>query len=505
MTSVDLKHDPMFSQPPPWAAVEKIYAVVANRTERPDSSIFSVKKFGFKPFESEKQHQHQHQQQPPPPQQQQPPQPQPQQSPNFKSFFNKKSNQEKNAKEPITVTEKNDARDSVKYTVENNTPALSMSAAPAPADAGTENTSGVENIYEDPRSCDTIHVVAEEVTEEPNRDKQMNSLVQKLHSTAGKMQRNTKEKSQLLRSRIGTLLKMSRSRTSQQSTKEEDSKKENKSLLRRFVTNVKSSSVKQNAFKSLNVKNVNLPTLGKSINAVRGKLTKASDDKNKTNELKKPKILKITKANNTETYKAAPINDDLNLKYIKNKIVKYPEDIRNRFLKFPKISSRNATVDRDNNKFRDTKTKISDFKIQDLKTKVSNLRRKVKSDDDKSASEVKTSRLNFLKPKKKLDNIDNNSSKFFAKFNIRERWAGARSPTESKSDIKLKSPKSTKASNENKKARFSDDHERFNFKATSSNYNPYPKPFNAEYNGDAHKYKWNFVDGQWRKSGTVGL
>merc|ERR1712242_616416 len=117
------------------------------------------------------------------------------------------------------------------YTVENNTTALSMSAAPAPADAETENTSGVENIYEDPRSCDTIHVVAEEVAEETNRDKQMNSLVQKLHSTAGKMQRNTKEKSQLLRSRIGTLLKMSRSRTSQQSTKEEDSKKENKSLL----------------------------------------------------------------------------------------------------------------------------------------------------------------------------------------------------------------------------------------------------------------------------------
>merc|ERR1712045_99356 len=122
-----------------------------------------------------------------------------------------------------------------------------------------------------------------------------------------------------------------------------DSKKENNSLFRQFVRNVKSSSVKQNAFKSLNVKNVNLPTLRKSINAVRGKLTKASDDKNKTNELKEPKILKITKANNTETYKAAPINDDLNLKEIKNKIVKYPEDIRNRFLKFPKISSRNAT------------------------------------------------------------------------------------------------------------------------------------------------------------------
>merc|ERR1719384_2514285 len=116
----------MFSQPPPWAAVEKIYAVVANKTERPDSSIFSVKRFGFKPFESEKLHQHQQQ-----------PQPQPQQSPNFKSFFNKKSNQEKNAKEPITVTEKNYARDSVKYTVENNTTALSMSAvaAPAPANA----------------------------------------------------------------------------------------------------------------------------------------------------------------------------------------------------------------------------------------------------------------------------------------------------------------------------------------------------------------------------------
>ena len=47
VTKVDIKHDPMFSHPPPWAAVEKIYAVITNKA-KPDSSIFNVKKFDFK-------------------------------------------------------------------------------------------------------------------------------------------------------------------------------------------------------------------------------------------------------------------------------------------------------------------------------------------------------------------------------------------------------------------------------------------------------------------------
>ena len=33
VTEVDLKHDPMFSHPPPWAAVEKIYAAVVHKHE----------------------------------------------------------------------------------------------------------------------------------------------------------------------------------------------------------------------------------------------------------------------------------------------------------------------------------------------------------------------------------------------------------------------------------------------------------------------------------------
>ena len=507
MTSVDLnlRHDPMFSHPPPWAEVEKIYAAVMSKAEKPDPSAFNVKKFDFKLFDGSKS-------QPKTVQQPLPERPVivAQKSPSpvkSSGFFNKKSNQPKNVNDHHSVTRNNDAQDSVKYTAINNKTTESVQFP-------KENSRAApENIYDVPKSCDTIQVLDEERVIEAEVEKKENKLLDKIRSGSSKLQKNTQEKSKQLKNKVGDYISSkSKNKVAAQSETNEGSNAENKSSLKKFVNKVQSSSVKQNlTFKSISVKKVNFPKLKISVNDIRVKLRKSSDDKSEPNETKKPKTLNITNAGNTETYTAAPVNDDIDFKAIKKRIDDFPTTLRNK-IRPKKSNGPNQETTEKNNKFKDFKEKFSGLNPSNLKAKLSTKRSKTENKESKTFNDVKTDKFQFLRPKKKSDNIDNNSRKFLGKFNISEKWSAVRSgkPKESsQTDKKLKSPQSTtKASNSVRRTHFSDETDRHNMRPGSANYNPRVKPFNADYNfpnGDTHKFKWQFVDGQWRKSGTAGL
>merc|ERR1712029_53614 len=93
----------------------------------------------------------------------------------------------------------------------------------------------------------------------------------------------------------------------------ESCKTENISLYSRFVKRVQSSSVKVPKLNVQNIrtKSISFPKLDKSINTIRGKLSKNSSNQEYKVEkkVKEPKV--ITKSNNTETYKAAPVDDKI--------------------------------------------------------------------------------------------------------------------------------------------------------------------------------------------------
>jgi len=508
VTSVDLnlRHDPMFSHPPPWAEVEKIYAAVMSKAEKPDPSAFNVKKFDFKLFDGKSQPKTETVQ-PQAASAKQKPVIVKQKSPSpvkSSSFFNTKSNQPKNVNDHHSVTRNNDAQDSVKYTTINNKTTESVQFPKENCRAGPEN------IYDVPKSCDNIQVLDEEhVMEAENKE---NKMLDKIRSTSSKLQKNTQEKSKQLKNKVGAYLSFkSKNKVAAQSETNDGSNAENKSSLGKFVNKVQSSSIKQNlTFKSINVKKVNFPKVKLSVNDIRVKLRKSSDDKSEPNETKKPKTLNITNAGNTETYTAAPVNDDIDFKAIKKKIDDFPTTLRNK-IRPKKRSGPNQETTEKNNKFKDLKGKFSGLNPSNLKSKLSTKRSNTDNKESKISNDVKTDKFQFLRPKKKSDNIDNNSRKFLGKFNISEKWSAVRSgkPKEStKTEKKLKSPQSTKASNGVRRTHFSDETDKHNIRPGSTNYNPRVKPFNADYNfpnGDTHKFKWQFVDGQWRKSGTAGL
>merc|ERR1712121_182892 len=175
-------------------------------------------KFDFKMFDSKEEKK----QQPPPPLQQQKTE---SKSSDFTSFFStKKSNQEKNVNEPITVKEKNDVKDSVKHSSHT----VNVASEPFKNETAVDK---IENIYDVPSTlaCDTIQVLNDDdgdAAKEEEHVKTENKFLQKLKLTSRNFQRNTKDKSGKLKNTIG------------------DSKTENMSLYSRFVKRVHSSSLK---------------------------------------------------------------------------------------------------------------------------------------------------------------------------------------------------------------------------------------------------------------------
>ena len=185
-------------------------------------------------------------------------------------------------------------------------------------------------------------------------------LLDKMRSSSRQLQKSTQEKSRLLRNKVGAYFS-SKSQSKVAPQRETNDGPNNKSVLGRFVKKVQTSSIKQNTmFKSVNVKKVNFrfPKLEKSINDIRVKLRKSSDDKSEPNETKNPKTLKITNSGNTETYTAAPINDDIDFKAIKKKIVDFPENLKHKML-HKKSGKSDKDDTKKNNRFSDFKGKFS--------------------------------------------------------------------------------------------------------------------------------------------------
>jgi len=503
VTEVDLKHDPMFSHPPPWAAVEKIYAAVVHKHETPDASIFNVPKFDFKMFDGKKKNETQPSQ---PqnytataqlvtqPMQQKQPQPKsPKQSTpknENKSFFNIKSNQEKNVNETMSVSVKNEVKDSVKFTI---------NTASDPLKKKTEDNT--ENIYDVPTSCDIV-----QVEESQEIIKTENNFLEKIKVSSGKISSNIQDKSQKLNNRISGVWPKNKSDAAKKLTNKGDGA----SLYSRFVSKmkkensakendseVKNSSVKQNDDKSSNVKKVSFPKFDKSIKGIREKLSiKKGENPKKISE--PAKTLKITKSNNTEIYTAAPVDDKINLGEIKQSVSGYFRSKKASFPTLDKIKTKKS------NRVKDP-ISSSESKLQSFKSRVSSIRGNLKTNDGNTNSQKKKTTFNLFSKEKKSDNIDTESKKVFG-FKFQEKWAKVKKQKEctTVSDTKLKSFKSTTKAATEKKARFSEEQKNFSFHASNStNYNSNPKPFDTKCN--SHNYRWNFVDGQWRKSDSLGL
>ena len=494
----DIKHDPMFSHPPPWATVEKIYAVITKKTERPDSSAFSVKKFDFKMFSSSedkntkspKQTQ-KHQQHPPTSSSVSFHQ---QNKPTTSNSLTQNNHEDGHFNEAITVKEKNDAENSIKYT--SSVSVRATDPWKLKATNQCEETQSSEPIYDVPKTCDTIEVIEEINNSNDEGDKagrkmrkENNIFLQRLKSTSAKLQKESREKSLVLRNKICSALSRRRDN--------EEKDGNNISLYTRIVETAK-QSVKHRSQES-RVEHFNFSKLQESIKDVRVKLTRTREDKQEKKPAKEPKLLKITKANKEEIYTAAPVNTDIDFKGFKTKIMNFS-------IKMPQKKSTGAAGPGVNNTFRSWKTKISQNKIKLPSFKLND----ETNEDKRTSGEVKTNRFSLARFTKqgRSDETENNDKKsYFGKFKIREKWSEIRQEC-SKSDNKLKSLTSSAATDsQEKQTRFSNSFNNSRSSSRLNNYNSQPKPFDSRYNGvrDTHQYKWNFVDGQWRKSGTVGL
>merc|ERR1719507_712110 len=166
----------------------------------------------------------------------------------------------------------------------------------------------------------------------------------------------------------------------------------------------------------------------------------------------------------------------------------------------------------ENNKLNILKSKISvtQEKIGNLKSRVPSLRRE--KTDEKNKSETTESHKSFNLSKFKLfDRVksDNNPKKLLNSFNIKQKWSELKNSKEfSKTD---REPKySTVKSVREKKTRFSDeiseDFSKFSSLQSQKGDRASSRAWkNTGYDSDSSKYKWNYIDGQWKKCDSLGL
>merc|ERR1712203_588179 len=135
-----------------------------------------------------------------------------------------------------------------------------------------------------------------------------------------------------------------------------------------------------------------------------------------------------------------------------------------------------------------------------------------KKTDDKNKLNTNESPKSFNFPKLKLfDKVksDNNPKKLLNNLNIKQKWSNVKNSKEfSKTDNKPKY--STLKFVREKKTRFSDE-----ISVDFSNLNSLPRHedkgnartsarYESKFPGaESGKYKWNFIDGQWRKSQSL--
>ena len=180
---------------------------------------------------------------------------------------------------------------------------------------------------------------------------------------------------------------------------------------------------------------------------------------------------------------------------------------------------RNNGDDLENNKLNILKSKISvtQEKIGNLKSKVPSLSLRREKTDEENKSKTTESHKRFNLSKFKLfDRVksDNNPKKLLNSFNIKQKWSAVKNSKEfSKTD---REPKySTVKSVREKKTRFSDeiseDFSKFSSLQSQKGSRSSSRAWKstgydcASTGSDSSKYKWNYIDGQWKKCDSLGL
>ena len=425
---IDIKHDPIFSHPPPWANEEKIYSsVIIKRQENPPKNNFQVKKFDFKVFEKE----------------------------------NEIKNVEKRKYDKI---EKNNKTKTI-----NDVQTLEKIAEENPC----------------MKNCDTIQVVADTDEEEQRNDqnKTKENLSSEIKSTSGKFYRNLSIETKQLKNKIDSILQKRKIRGTNES-KTETNKKDcvvKKSLVKRFMRNSQSSKINMETRQDATSVKMNEPQNGKGFNLVRDKLSlKFKESKEDIKDDTKAAVERST-LNPRSTSLKNRLSELLKLKKDKG------ENSENKTLTF--LKSRLSVTEQ---RMKTIKTEIAKSSLKSLKRKEAEDENELKTNErQKSSNFSKYKLFDRLKSKKLLNN-----------FNIKQKWSEIKISKEFSKVVKK--PKSfTSKSRKEKKTKFSDEISA-DFSNVYSLRSQVPikhGPVSRE--GEVGNFKWNYIDGQWKKS--IGL
>ena len=474
---LDIKHDPILSHPPPWANLDKIYAVVKQKPNPPQNG-FQVKKFDFK-------------------------------------LFDKKDEKREEKREDTKKVEENKYDIIKKFTKKTTTESTNddqflnknvngNSSKYIYSDVVTSHSPRAENIYDHVKNCDTIQVVPAETELEitPDYVNQENPPA-KVKTTSERLFDKSTQKGKQLKDKI-LLTIFPKSRSSNEAKTETDDRhcRGEKSLVRRFMRRCSSSRILQTARERLSSVKINRAHNWKELKSVGGRLgSKLKENKEETKETEGRGLVKRIVAKVNTSVKRSGKKENPKLTSLKNRL--------------SNVSwvKKNNGDNLENNKLTILKSKISvtQEKIGNLKSKVPSLRRG-KTDEENKLKKTESHKSFNLSKFKLFDRVksDNNPKKLLNSLNIKQKWSEVKNSKEfSKTD---REPKySTVKSVREKKTRFSDeiseDFSKFSsLQSQKGSRGGKQTGYDWVSNGsDSSKYKWNYIDGQWKKCNSLGL
>ena len=476
----DIKYDPIFSHPPPWANTEKIYAVVKQKSDNIPQSNFQVKKFDFKLFDKKEE----------------------------KKIEEKKS--EENKYDIIKKITKKTSRETTndvqgmktsevldKNLTENSQKYVNVNSE-------VNRRPETENIYDHVKSCDTIEVIAEtDDTQVHNEnDKSPGNPLSKVKTTSDRICKNSSKKTKQLKDKMVTIFSQI-GKTNEAKTETNDGHcQEENSLVKRFMSKCKSSRISQKTRERVTSVKINGAENWKVFKSVQDKVgLKLKENKEDTEELEKAGLLKRMKAKVNSSVRRSEKKENPKLTSLKNRL--------SDFTKLKKNDGDNL----ENNKLKLLKSKFSvrGEQVKNLKCRVSSLRWKRTEEGNKSKTNErqKSFKCNF----KFFDRVksDNNPKKLLNNLKIKQNWSKMKNSKEFSKTVK-KPKYSTSNSVKEKKTRFSDeiseDFTKLNTLQSTRSSTSGGSSFKYDTMSLARgsgKYKWNYIDGQWKKCDSIGL
>jgi len=258
-----------------------------------------------------------------------------------------------------------------------------------------------------------------------------------------------------------------------------------KSLVKRFMRNSKASKMNRETRQEASSVKVNEPQIWKGFNSVRDKLSlKFKESKEDIKDEKKEAVADRSTLNPRLISLKNPLSGLSKLK--KNK----KENSENKTLTFLK-SKLSLTEQR----MKNTKSEVAKSSLKSLKRKETEDENKLKVNEGQKSSNFSNYKLfDRLKSKKLLNN-----------FNIKQKWPEIKISKEFNKPVEKPKSFISKFEKE-KKTRFSDEisEDFLNVHSSRSQKSRVPIKHDAVSKvGEVGNFKWNYIDGQWKKS--IGL